>query len=303
MSGTVIVVNPAAGGGRAARTWERLAGAAAALAEHRVVSPDGPQATREAVAAAVAGGCDRVVCVGGDGTVHLVAGVLLAAGAGERVTIGVVPVGTGSDLARTLAVVREPRAALERALLGPPVAMDAARCTGEAGDFTFVNTAAAGIAGLVDELVNAQPQRGSTVFLRATLAALRRYRCVPVRLRADGEEWVEGPALLVAVANGTTFGKGMRIAPGARLDDGLLDVVFVGEVRPAELPMRLTQLYLGKHMGAEPVRHRRVRRLDFEPLGQLPVFDADGEPYPSGKATFEVLPGALRVAGPLAPSR
>jgi diacylglycerol kinase (ATP) len=82
----------------------------------------------------------------------------------------------------------------------------------------------------VDEAVNAVPNRGRTTFLSATLAALRRYACVPVRVALDGKPWFEGPLFLLAVANGTTFGKGMRVAPRARPDDGTFDVVAVAEV-------------------------------------------------------------------------
>jgi diacylglycerol kinase (ATP) len=176
--------------------------------------------------------------------------------------------------------------------------LDVGRCDGEGSSFFFINIASAGVGGLVDETVNAIPKRGRTAFLRATLQALRRYRCVPVRVSADGEAWYEGPLFVLAVANGTTFGKGMRVAPRARPDDGLFDLVLVGEVAGWELIRRLPQLYLGRHLGARPVRYRRAREVRLEPQGSLPVFDADGETYSSGAATFTLLPGALPVAGP-----
>ncbi len=299
MSQTLVLVNSAAGGGRAGRFWERLRLQAERLASFRVVTPAGAEESRRAVRDALAAGCERVVAVGGDGTVHLVANALLATGAAA--TLGIVPAGTGSDLARALSIPREPAEALRRALLGPPLRMDAGRCEGEAGGFFFINIASAGIGGLVDETVNAIPRRGRTAFLRATLAALRRYRCVPVRVAADGETWYEGPLFLLAVANGTTFGKGMRVTPLARPDDGLFDLVLVGEVAGWELIRRLPQLYLGRHLGAPPVHYRQAREVRLEPLAPLPVFDVDGETYPSGPATFTLLPGALSVAGPATP--
>lgn len=298
MTEALVIVNPAAGGGRAGERWSEAEPLAHQLAEVESVTPVGRAATREAVAAALQRGIGRIVAVGGDGTVHLVAGTLLEAGAGSRVTLGVVPAGTGSDLARALAVPREARAALRRALTGAPRAIDAGRCDGEGAGFFFVNIASAGIGGMVDELVNAQPDRGTTAFLRATLTALRRYRCVPVRISLDGEAWFEGPTLVAAVANGTHFGKGMRVAPEAQIDDGLFDVVVAGAIAGAQLPVRLAQLYLGLHLRARPVRHRRARRVHIEPLAPLPAFDADGETYPSGPATLTVLEKALRIAGP-----
>jgi diacylglycerol kinase (ATP) len=138
--------------------------------------------------------------------------------------------------------------------------------------------------------------------LRATLAALWRYRCVPVRVSLDDREWYEGPLFLLAVANGTTFGKGMRVAPQARPDDGLLDVVAVGEVSGWELLLRLPQVYLGRHLHARPVLHARARKVCLEPLAPLPPLDADGETYPSGPVTFTIAPGALRIAASPSPS-
>lgn len=299
MSGTVVLVNPAAGGGRAGGLWARVRTAAERLAAVRVVTPGSADASRLAVREAIAAGCDRVVAVGGDGTTHLVANALLDANA-TAVTLGIVPAGTGSDLARSLAIPHDPDRALRRALLGAPTAVDAGRCVGPAGSFAFVNIASAGISGMVDEAVNARPERGRTAFLRATLAALRRYACVPVRVSVDGAPLFEGPLFLLAVANGTTFGKGMRIAPAAVVTDGLFDVVAVAQIAGPELILRLPQVYLGRHMRARPVSWRRAREVRIEPAAPLPPFDVDGETYPSGPATFTVLPGALRVAGPVA---
>jgi diacylglycerol kinase (ATP) len=302
MSEALVIVNPAAGGGRAGEAWSQLEPLAHRLAEVTAVTPGGPEETRAAVAEALDQGCGRIVAFGGDGTAHLIGGALLAAGAGVHVTLGIVPAGTGSDLCRVLAIPREVRSALRRALLGPPAPFDAGRCEGDRSSFFFVNIASAGIGGRVDEMVNALPGRGTTAFLRATVAALREYRCVPVRIALDGEAWYEGPVLVAAVANGTCFGKGMHAAPRAKVDDGLFDVVVAGQVGRLDLLRRLPQLYLGWHLNARPVRWRRAREVHLEPLAPLPVFDADGETYPSGPATFTMLPAALRVAGPLPPS-
>jgi len=301
VSRTVVIVNPVAGGGRAGRLWRSLQPQAERLAQLEVLTPATPAAARTAVRTAVERGASRLVAVGGDGTVHLVGTELLATGAGERVALGIVPAGTGSDLARALEIPRDPTRALERALLGPPRPIDAGECTGAAASFAFVNVASAGIGGMVDELVNAMPRRGLTAFLRGTVRALRRYRCVPVQVELDGATWFEGRILLVAAANGVSFGKGMRAAPDALLDDGLFDVVLVTEVGGLELLGKLPLVYFGRHLGLKQVRVARARTVHLKPLAPLPVFDADGETYPSGEATFVVRPGALRVAGPLEP--
>ena len=303
MSGIAAIVNPLAGGGRAGRVWRALQPRAERLAPLAVLTPGDPSAARAAVRAAVERGASRLVAVGGDGTVHLVAGELLASGGAERVTLGIVPAGTGSDLARALEIPRDPTRALERALLGPPRPIDAGECTGAAASFTFVNVASAGIGGMVDEFVNAMPRRGLTAFLRGTVRALRRYRCVAVEIALDGTPWFAGRVLLVAAANGVSFGKGMRAAPDALLDDGLFDVVLVTEVGGLELLAKLPLVYFGRHLGLKQVRVARARTVHLRPLEPLPVFDADGETYPSGEATFVVRPAALRVAGSLGQPR
>lgn len=151
---------------------------------------------------------------------------------------------------------------------------------------------------MVDEQVNAQPTRGATAFLRATVRAIRAYHAVPARVEVDGALWFDDQLLLLAVANGTTFGNGMRVAPAADPGDAVFDVVAVRTMSRARLLRELPRLYLGRHLQAQPVRHTRGRQVRLLPQAPLPPFDADGETYPSGEATFTVLPGALRIAGP-----
>lgn len=297
MNATAVLVNPRAGGGRAGQQWQRWRGQARRLAPLSEYVADGAAAALQAVRRLVEEGCERLVVWGGDGTAHLVAGALLEVGAGARVVLGLVPAGTGSDLARAFAVPRRIAPALRRALRGTAQPCDAGRCDGRRASFYFVNIASAGLSGLVDEEVNAQPERGTTAFLRATLRAIRAYRAVPARVEVDGAPWFEDELLLLAVANGTTFGKGMRVAPGADPGDGVFDVVAVRAMTRPRLLRELPRLYLGRHLGAEPVRHTRGRQVRLLPQTALPPFDADGETYASGEALFTVLPGALRIAG------
>jgi diacylglycerol kinase family enzyme len=111
----------------------------------------------------------------------------------------------------------------------------------------------------------------------------------------DGEPFYHGPAFLWAAANGPTFGKGMRVAPPARLDDGLVDVVVVGDLPRWILPLRLPQLLLGRHLGKPKVHYRQARRVTWEPLAPFPPFELDGETMPCAAADLLVHPGGLRV--------
>jgi len=291
-----VVVNPAAGGGRAAQLWRRLEPLARGFAEIEVQMPRGREAASTALRRAVESGVDRVVVVGGDGTIHLAVNELVRAGAGRSQALGIVPAGTGSDLARALALPRHPEEALQRALLGPVVHLDVGCCEASDQRYFFANIASAGIGGMVDSLVNAIPNRGRTAFLRATLSALRTYRPVSLSIEVDSEPWHEGPAFLLAVANGTSFGKGMKVAPNARMDDGLFDIVLVGPVSGLQLLRRLPQVYFGRHLRARPVRVRRGGTVRLTPLGEMPPFDVDGETYPAAPTTVTVLPSALGFA-------
>ncbi len=290
-----ILVNPKAGGGRAGAQWDRLSAQLPLSRSLPVFMPPSSEAMREVVRQLLSSGCQRLVVVGGDGTLHLVAGEILATGSSE-VSLGLVPLGTGCDFARTLGLPKSPREAFTLALEGPAKPVDAGVIDGPGPRVFFVNVASAGISGMVDELVNANPRRGALAFLTATLQALRRYQPRQLAVHVDGQELFSGFALLMAVANGTSFGKGMHIAPLARPNDGLLDVVVVEAVRGLQLVRRLPLVYLGRHLRLPQVRFVRGREVQLKAQEPLPPFDVDGECVPSGPARFSVVPGALQVA-------
>ena len=330
---TLVLVNPRAGGGRGIARWQAVCHDADAIAELSVVVPKDAAGTVAAVAEAVGDGCRRVVVFGGDGTVRLVADTLLRLGAAGDVTIGVIPAGTGADFARALGVPRDRRQALAPALTGIGRPLDVGAIDGGAsgvhglvgtpsdrgfvgatcGDglvgvssdvralaspgaaATFVNIASFGLSGEVARAVNAVPNRGGLTFLAATVRAFRRFEPCPVRVSVDGTEVATGPALLVAIANGTTFGRGMRIAPNASLTDGLLDVIIVAPIPAWALAWRLPQLYLGRHLKAAPVRVFRGATVVVEPESTAPAWELDGEPGGAGRRVVRVRPGAMRI--------
>jgi diacylglycerol kinase (ATP) len=296
MRDLVVVVNPYAGSHRGERVWQSLQVIDPRLREARVVMSPDPAHARGQLAGMLDEGLDRVLVVGGDGTLHLVANAILELGLGEEVAIGVVPTGTGSDLARSLGVPGRPAAALRFALAAEPQPMDVLRVATDDGRGEYVlNVASAGISGLVDEAVNRIQRRGALAYLGASLGAVWRYRPVRCRVAVDGAEWYDGAVLLLAVANGSTFGNGMRIAPGAVVDDGLADVILVRPVPRWQLLVRLPQIYLGTHVRAGFVQVGRGREVRVEPQAPLPPFDLDGEAVESAAATITVVPGALQL--------
>lgn len=297
MDDLLAMINPAAGGGRADRVWRRLCEARPELAAVRRVEAFGADEAASWLDDALGDpAVRRLLVVGGDGTAHLAANRLLAKGRGEDVALGLVVAGTGSDLARCLRLPKRPEQALERLLAAPPRPIDALELRTDAGVREIVlNIASVGVSGAVDEVVNSIPNRGPLTYLAATLKALLTYDPLPCRVLVDGEELTRDPFFVVAVANGQYFGKGMRVAPDAELDDGLADVVLVPPVPLWQLPWRLPQFLSGRHVRLPIVQVKRGRIVRIEPPEGMALYDLDGETFPAAPCEIRVLPGALRI--------
>jgi YegS/Rv2252/BmrU family lipid kinase len=303
---TLVVLNPSSRRGGIRRRWAALERRLrAALGPLEVERTSGPGSARRLAREAARAGIERLVVAGGDGTLSEVASGVLAAGLGDRVEIGVLPLGTGSDLARSLGVARSTRAAIEVLARGAARSIDAGRVEyrdrdGRPAATWFANIASFGVSALVVERVNRGPKGliGRASFGLATLPALAAYRCQPVAIRVDGERVHEGPLVLGAVANGCFFGGGMRVAPGARLDDGLLDVVVVPEISKLGLVRRLPKLYPGTHLDGVTARLHRGKEVVAEAAAGEVWLEVDGDRVGALPARFAVVPAALRVLGP-----
>lgn len=292
----LVIVNPVAGGGRALRFWQacRHALDAQGVAVEEVVTADGGQAIERAGQA----GDRLVLAVGGDGTVHAVIQGLLRGGPPRRPRLAVLQRGTGSDLSRG---VPAPRAAAE--IPGWLAAdrywtVDAGVVETSTGRHFFLNAADAGIgAAVVRRAERGVRALGGTVnFLVAAVISLLRHRNQLVRLQLDGGPAETMRVRSIAVTNGRWFGGGMHIAPGARLDDGLLDVVVIGDVSRWLGIRSLPLLYRGTHGRLRQVRFARVRSVRIEaddPVG----IEADGELVGETPAEFRILPAALDLLG------
>ena len=249
----LIVINPTAGGGRALKLagWNRERVEQRPDVEVRVTSRRGE--AEELAAAAIADGRRRVVAVGGDGTVQEVLNGLMAnVGGGE---LGVVPVGTGNDLARSLGLPSEPAEAWTVAMGEATRPLDVARATnGEGEDRWFASAGGIGFDAQVAAAMASRKgwQAGRAGYLLTTLTELRRFENRRVRIAID-DEVLERSVLFVAVANGEYYGGGMRIAPGARTDDGRLDVCVVGDISRLTAIRQMPNLYRGTHVAHSAV--------------------------------------------------
>jgi YegS/Rv2252/BmrU family lipid kinase len=255
----------------------------------------------------VRAGVERVLVAGGDGTLSEVVTGLLDAGLAGYASVGLIPLGTGGDFARGLGLPRDPRRAVAALGAGKTRRVDAGRASyrgrdGRERTTCFLNVASAGISGLVDELVQESPRvlGGTGAFLLAALRAIASYRSAPSVIRIDGEVAFEGSLGLAVVANGRYFGGGMHVAPDARIDDGLFEVVVVGDLSKPALLAKLPKLYRGAHLRDPDILHRRGGRIELDaPEGGLPI-DLDGEPLGELPARIELLPGAISLLEPAA---
>ena len=282
-----LLTNPTAGKGRGARARDvvlpllREAGLVVRNLEGR-----DPAEALELARQAVADQVDALVVVGGDGMVHL--GVQAVAETG--VPLGLVPAGSGNDVARYLDLpIRDPRAAADVLSRFGIRKVD----LGRSGDRYFATVLAAGFDAVVNERANAMAwPRGQMRYHLATLAELRTFQPLHYTLDLDGQAR-ELDAMLVAVGNGPSFGGGLRITEGAVLDDGLLDVVIIKPMSRLGLVRTYPKLFKGTHVTHPQYEHYRVRSVTVHSPGITAY--ADGERFGPLPLTIEAAAGALTV--------
>jgi diacylglycerol kinase (ATP) len=287
-----VLVNAVAGRGRAARALPAVIAAltAAGLTPRLLTAVDRADAERQA-AAAVADGVAALAALGGDGAAH----AALQAVAGTGTPLGLLPAGTGNDLALALGVPRDPvRAAQELAadlLSGSVRQIDAART----GDRWWATVLCCGFDSAVTDRANRlRWPRGPRRYDVAILAELARLRPHQVTLTVDGVT-SEREVTLIAVGNTGWYGGGLRIAPAADPTDGLLDVVVVGPISRRELVRTRPRLAAGTHVDHPSVTVLRGREVSLCGSG-LSTY-ADGEPVSALPAVSVCVPGAVGVLG------
>jgi YegS/Rv2252/BmrU family lipid kinase len=292
-----VIVNPAAGrkGGRSWQAIER------ALRERGIpfeaVQTHHPGHGETLAREALNSGRVRILAVGGDGSVNEVLQGIMRAGpdVAREVTLAVAPNGTGNDWARSLGIGRDPRdiaaaVAAGRTMLHDVGAIDFA--APGAPRYWFINVAGAGFDARVTERVP-RPVPSAFTYLGIALRELRSYDAPEFRITAD-DTTLEGRFLLAFVANARYCGNRMHVAPAARMDDGLLDVVAIDALSlPQALP-KLGKLYAGRLLGDPAIHHLRASRVRIETRPDAPV-QADGQLPGRTPAEFCLEPRALRV--------
>jgi len=291
----IVLANPRAQGGRAARLLPALRDALPpGVALHTPERVDAALALLRALPEGT-----RVVAVGGDGTLHRWLPALI-----ERDhELGIVPLGSGNDTARALGVHRgSPLPWLTHALNGPVSFMDTGLATwhdalGEKHETPFISSLSAGFdAAVVARALTGPPRlRGLPRYLWATLRELAALRSWHLDVTVDGVHGHEGPALFAATLNTPTYGSGMPATPGARVHDGLLNLLLVGPFGRLGALGMLPRLLLGWHLGHARVNTRAFEKMLLLGRGDLPLA-ADGEWLGLARSVnVAVRPASLRV--------
>jgi diacylglycerol kinase (ATP) len=296
MTAVAVIINPISGGGRAGLASTRAQLAAAVIEQHgnvpEIFITERAGHARQLAKAAAQRGARLVLAWGGDGTVNEVASALAF---DEQIAFGIVPAGSGNGLATEFRISRDPATAIAAALRATPRLMD----VGELGGRLFVNVAGIGIDAYIAARFNdpSNHKRGLLRYAQLTGPALFAYTPATYRITANGGATrIATRAVLVSLANGTQYGNNAQVAPGARVDDGLLDLVVFEEASRLRTLLSVPRLFNGT---AEQVRGCAITRIRHAVIDcDAPMtFHVDGETVFGGTSLVaRIHAGALRIA-------
>jgi YegS/Rv2252/BmrU family lipid kinase len=285
----VLLVNPSAASGRSLKLLPRIESALDArhVAFRVLKTRDLEHGVGAALRAVEAG--ELPVVVSGDGLIGAIGGAM----AGAETPLAIIPGGRGNDLARVLGIPDEPEAAVEVVVGGHSRQID----VGDANGRRFLGIVSVGFDSEANRLANeSRLFRGSLVYAYAAIRTLVGWKPARFTVRVD-EERIRFTGYSVSVANNRAFGGGMFVAPDAELDDGMFDVVMVGEGGKLRFVGNLPKVFKGTHVELDEVRVFRAPHLELSASRPIPVY-ADGEHLTDLPAALRVLPRALSVIVP-----
>jgi len=295
------LVNPASDNGATGKRWPRIARRASALGlRGDTLFSEAPGHLSTLAREAAGGGATLLVVVGGDGSVNEVANGIHDL---EEPELAVIPRGTGWDFVRTYGIPHRLDGALEVALRGRTRTVDLGRARyrvpgGADAESIFANVASAGMSGAIAERANESTKAlgGKVSYLWATLTVFSRWQSSELRVSVDGE-LRRGRMHDVVVANGRCFGGGMKICPEAEPDDGLFDVLTIGDLTKRDLLTTLPKTFWGGHLPHPKAELLRGSVVTVDAPEPLPV-ELDGEQPGTTPVRFEIVPRALRIRVP-----
>lgn len=304
---TQVIVNPESNQGRTRKRWKDIKEAIRGfIQEFRYEFTEKPLQAIEITREAIRSGHELIIGVGGDGTMNEIANGFFDSQKiiNPETALGILPSGTGSDLVRSLRIPAGIKGALKVITQGTSVQIDVGRVTlrssaGPEMDRFFLNVADFGVGGeVVKEVTRRRLERKASSYVRCLVKTMVHYKSKRVRIRVDGQELPEGEYLIGAVANGRIFGKGMKFAPHAKLDDGIFDVILVKNMSFGEFCRHGWKIFFGKHLSHPKIQFIRGRLVEAFSLDKEDVLlELDGEQLGTLPARFEILPGHMLVKG------
>ena len=295
----LIVLNGQAGTGKAFSQWPQLEPILReALGELRVLRTNSVAEMVPQVRAAWDDGLRRVIGVGGDGTAHFLLDTLIPLARrdpdGPPLVFGMLPGGTGNAWARSHGLPLSLTAAARQFIDARPHAVDLPEVRVDGRSSWFLSISSAGITGEIARRSDI-PNKRPWAYAQHAISTLLQRRPLPMRVEVDGELWLEGEYWLVAVANCSSFGSGMKIAPDARVDDGLFDIVLIDCAPRTEVLVAFPRVYFGAHVTHPRVHIRRGRevRITGDRLGM----EMDGVAGQADELVYTLQPGGLQMLG------
>ncbi len=311
----LVIVNPKSASGSTKDNWSGIASDFRAhFGAFNVAFTKAAGDGMDLAERACGSGRNFIIACGGDGTVNEVANGIL--NSGKEVELGVMPSGTGGDFRRTLGMPPSSREAARALRDGTTKTIDVGKVTFQ--DFQdqtvsryFLNVSSFGLAASIIERVKSTSTlawlplagvRGRASFALSTLQEVIGLDFVTVKVKIDGMEETMLNTVNFCVANARYFGGGMKIAPDAKLNDGLLDIVNIGDIRTAKVLLNAYTLYNGTHLDLAEVKSTLARTIEVRPVNSNVEIhiEIDGELPGKLPAVYEVIPNALKVRVPAA---
>lgn len=309
----IVIVNPKSASGSTSSNWS---GIASDLRAHfgafnvafTKAQGDGIRLAKRSVET----GRKFIIACGGDGTINEVVNGIMETG--EDVEFGVFPSGTGGDFRRTIGMSSLPRDAARELRDGKTQLVDVGKVTfinheNEQTSRYFVNVSSFGLSAAINDRVKSQSLlkwlpanaiRGKANFALSTLQEVLENEFVTVRVKLDDKPERTLNTINFAVANSRYFGGGMMIAPDAKLNDGFLDVINIGDIKTLKILLNAYKLYGGSHLDLKEVKSTLAKRIEVSPVNENETIflETDGELPGKLPAVYEILPKALKVRVP-----
>jgi diacylglycerol kinase (ATP) len=246
---------------------------------------------------AVRKNCDYLVTAGGDGTLNEVINGI--ARNSRNVRVGLIPLGTGNDFARSLGLPGDMQKNIDILRKGRNRKVDLVLVRSKRARY-FVNVSAGGFSGVVDEKLTPEMKRawGPLAYVRSAAAALPQLRAYRAHLLLDDSEELLLALYNIIIGNGRFVAGGLPIAPDADLSDGLLDVILIPKHPAPKMALVAAEILLGKHLSNDGVVFRRAKKITVRARPMM-RFNVDGEPVGNAPATFEIVPRAVNFVTPM----